>query len=279
MGLMERFDDALIRFDAEGAPPLPPGSVEGYVRNDGASIWYAAYGSGFPVVLLHGGLGHAGNWGYQVPTLVEHGYRAVVMDSRGHGRSTRDRQSFSYGLMGSDAIAVMHALGIGKAAFVGWSDGACTALVLAREHPERVAGVFYFAGNVDPTGVKEIVFDPHSALGHCFSRHTKDYAALSPAPEGFKALGDDLAPMQRTQPNYSASELAEIHVPVVVVQAEKEEFIKPKHAAQIAGSMPNADLLLLPGVSHFAPLQRPSLFNDAMLNFLSRVSRPGDNLS
>lgn len=267
---METFDDELRRFDSEGAA-LPSGGMEGYVQNKGARIWYAAYGSGFPVVLLHGGLGHSGNWSYQVPALIENGYQAVVIDSRGHGRSTRDEQPFSYELMGDDALAVMDTLGIRKAVFVGWSDGACTSLVLAREHSERVAGVFYFACNVDPNGVREIVFHPDSALGHCFSRHTKDYAALSPAPERFKALGDDLAPMQRTQPNYSAADLAEIHVPVLVVQGEHEEFITPEHAAHIANSLPDADLLILPEVSHFAPLQRPRLFNHAVLNFLNRV--------
>jgi pimeloyl-ACP methyl ester carboxylesterase len=54
------------------------------------------------VILLHGGLGHSGNWGYQLPALLAGGYRAVLIDSRGHGRSTRDGRPFSYELMASD---------------------------------------------------------------------------------------------------------------------------------------------------------------------------------
>lgn len=50
------------------------------------------------------------------------------------------------------------------------------------------------------------------------------------------------------------------------------EFIRLEHAEYLARSIPGAEFLLLPGVSHFAPLQRPELFNDAMLNFLGRVS-------
>src|SRR5919198_112194 len=84
------YDDDLRRFEAEGAAPLPTTDEQGYVEHDGARIWYAAYGSGSPVILLHGGLGHSGNWGYQVPALASRGYRAVLIDSRGHGRSTRD---------------------------------------------------------------------------------------------------------------------------------------------------------------------------------------------
>src|SRR5512140_314625 len=128
-------DDDLIRFEAEGAAPLPVSTEQGYVDNDGARIWYSAFGSGAPVVLLHGGMGNSGNWGYQVPALVQNGYRAVVIDSRGHGRSTRDARPYSYELMAADVLRVMDALRIEKAALVGWSDGACTALILADQNP------------------------------------------------------------------------------------------------------------------------------------------------
>ena len=58
--------------------------------------------------------------------LLSVGYRAVLIDSRGHGRSTRDARPYSYELMASDVVAVMDALGVERAAMVGWSDGACT---------------------------------------------------------------------------------------------------------------------------------------------------------
>src|ERR1700684_3261611 len=103
-------DDDLSRFEAEGAEPLPATNDQGYVEHDGARIWYATYGSGAPVIMLHGGLGHSGNWGYQVPMLVGLGYRAVLIDSRGHGRSTRDLRPYTYELMASDVLAVMDAL-------------------------------------------------------------------------------------------------------------------------------------------------------------------------
>src|SRR6266545_4411197 len=55
---MEPYDDDLSRFEADGAAPLPVTHDHGYVECDGARIWYATYGSGLPVILLHGGLGH-----------------------------------------------------------------------------------------------------------------------------------------------------------------------------------------------------------------------------
>ncbi len=263
-------DDDLSRFAAEGAAPLPETNEQGYVENDGARIWYAVYGSGAPVILLHGGLGNSGNWGYQVPALVDNGYRAVVIDSRGQGRSSRDEQPYSYELMASDVLAVMDTLQLEKAAFVGWSDGACTAMVLAANNPARAAGVFFFACNMDPSGTKED-FEFTPILQRCISRHVADYEQLSPTPDKFEAMSDAVGLMQRTQPNYSADDLAKISVPVAIVQSENDEFIKREHAEYLARSIPHAEYIFLPGVSHFAPLQRPEQFNAAILSFLAKL--------
>jgi pimeloyl-ACP methyl ester carboxylesterase len=266
---MDIHDDELRKFEAEGATPLPLPNDQGSIQHEGARIWYSTYGYGPPVILLHGGLGHSGNWGYQVPALVESGYRAVLIDSRGHGRSTRDAQPFSYELMASDVLAVIDTLHLEKAALVGWSDGACTALILAAKAPSRAAGVFYFACNMDPSGLKP--FEATPTLNRCFARHANDYAELSATPENFESFVEDVSLMGRTQPNYSAHDLAKISVPVVIAQSEHDEFIKREHAEYLARSIPNAEFVLLNGVSHFAPLQRPQEFNTAMLAFISKA--------
>jgi pimeloyl-ACP methyl ester carboxylesterase len=271
---MELYDDDLKNFEAHGAAPLPATSDQGYVDHDGARIWYATYGAGSPVILLHGGLGHSGNWGYQVPALVGSGYRALLIDSRGHGRSTRDLRPFTYELMASDVLAVMDALHLEKAAFVGWSDGACIALILAMKAPSRIAGVFFFGCNMDPSGTKEIA-QPNAILDRCFGRHAKDYARLSATPDQFKAFAEAVGQMMKTQPNYSARDMADIHLPVAIVQSEHDEFIKPEHAEYLARSIPGAELIPLPGVSHFAPLQRPAQFNGVMRAFLDKILLEG----
>ena len=262
-------DDDLSYLEAHGLPPLPPADAQGFVETSGARIFYVACGSGPAVVLLHGGLGHGGNWGYQVPALVEAGYRAIVIDSRGHGRSTRDSRPYSYQSMASDVRSVMDELQIQRAAIVGWSDGADTGLILADETPERVAGVFFFACNMDSTGTKPFEFTP--IIGRIFRRHKKDYAALSTTPDDFDAFADAVGLMQRTQPEYSATDLARIQTPVAVVLGEHDEFIKPGHMDYLARTLPKATLTILPDVSHFAPLQRPADFNKVMLQFLKQV--------
>ncbi len=267
---MKTCDDNLLRFEAGGGAPLPTADESGYVDHDGARIWYASFGAGAPVILLHGGLGHAGNWGYQVPALVAADRRVVVIDSRGHGRSTRDARPYTYERMAGDISAVMTAIGIDRCPFIGWSDGACIALVLARHQPARVSGVYFFGCNMDPSGAKDV--DAHNPLlGRCFRRHARDYAALSATPDQFDAFAAAVGDMQRTQPNYSADELASIRIPVTVAHAEHDEFIHREHAEYLARTLPGARFESLPGVSHFAPLQRPEQFDASVLRFLAAL--------
>ncbi|MCB0104729.1 MAG: alpha/beta hydrolase, partial [Caldilineaceae bacterium] len=135
--------------------------------------------------------------------------------------------------------------------------------------PGRAAGVLFFGCNVDDSGTKEFVFTP--TLGRCLTRHQKDYAQHSPTPDQFQQLMDDVSTMQQSQPNYTAADLARVSVPVTIVHSEHDEFIKREHAEYLAATIPHADFVFLPEVSHFAPLQRPDLFNQTVLAFLSAL--------
>jgi pimeloyl-ACP methyl ester carboxylesterase len=270
---MRQHDDDLTRFAAQGAPALPAAVRQGQVEHDGARIWHATYGDGRPVVLLHGGLGHSGNWGNQVPTLVAAGHRVIAVDSRGHGRSTRDDRPFSYDVMASDVAAVLDEVGVERAPIIGWSDGACTAMVLARKAPSRVAGVFFFGCNMDPSGAKE--FHPTPVVDRCFARHAEDYATLSATPDEFTDFVGAVSLMQRTQPDYTAADLAEIRVPVTIAHSTDDEFITREHAEYLARTIPDAELVILEGVSHFAPLQRPEVFDTQMLAVLHTRASSG----
>jgi len=265
--MTETNDDELLVFEARGLD-LPPGGQVRYFEHDGARLWSAIFGAGPPVVLLHGGLGHSGNWGKLVAPLVLAGYQVITLDTRGHGRSTRDERPFRYDQLARDVEAVLDQLAIKKASLVGWSDGACTALVLASQSPERVKSVFYFACNMDASGTKPFDMVP-PLLDRCFSRHRADYRRLSAAPEQFETFVEDVGHMQRTQPNFTAQDLQAIRVPVTVAHAEFDEFILQGHSEYLAKTIPDARWVFLPGVSHFAPLQRPGSFHQAVLEFLA----------
>ena len=138
-------------------PPTPApvsGEHRGHAKVNGISLYYATIGHGSPVVLLHGGLSNSDYWGNQIKALAPL-HTAIVMDSRGHGRSTRDARPYGYDLMADDVIALLDKLHIVRADVVGWSDGAILGLDLAIRHPDRVGKVFAFAANTVTSGVQE----------------------------------------------------------------------------------------------------------------------------
>ena len=181
-------------------PTLPKAETSGYAPVDGIKIWYAEFGKGEPVILLHGGLGNSSYWGDQVPVLAKH-YRVIVMDSRGHGRSTRDGQPFGYDLMSSDVLGLMDFLKIQKAAIIGWSDGGIIGLDIAIHHPERLTKLFAFAANSDPSGVKDIAKSP--VFTAYIARAEKEYETLSPTPGQYQSFLDQIGKMWETQPHFT----------------------------------------------------------------------------
>lgn len=127
---------------------------------------------------------------------------------------------------------------------------------------------------MDPSGVKALTA-PNPILDRCLGRHARDYARLSATPNDFQAFAGAVGLMMETQPNYAAHDLARVRVPVTIVQSEHDEFIKREHAEYLARSIPGADLVVLPGVTHFAPLHRPEQFNTTVLAFLRGVFGQG----
>ena len=107
-----------------------------------------------------------------------------------------------------------------------------------------------------------------------FGPHAKDYADLSATPDQFKAFAEPVGQgCRRRNPTILRAIWPISMCPSRSYKSEHDEFIKPEHAKYLARSNPGAELILLPGVSHFAPLQRPELFNRAVLAFLGTVLR------
>jgi pimeloyl-ACP methyl ester carboxylesterase len=248
-------------------PVLPKAEESGLAPVNGIKIWYATFGKGDPVILLHGGLANANYWGHQVPVLAER-YRVIVMDSRGHGRSTRDTRPYGYELMASDVLGLMDFLKIPKAALVGWSDGAILGLEIAIRHPARLSKLFAFAANSDPSGVKDIAKSP--VFNAFIARAAKEYEALSPTPGQYQSFLDQIGKMWATQPNYTAAQLNGISTPTWIVDADHDEAIKRENTEYMAAQIPNAGLLIQPEVSHFSFLQDPRQFNENVMHFLAR---------
>ena len=251
-------------------PSLPKAVKSGLAPVNSIKIWYAEFGpaDGTPVLLLHGGLGNSNYFGNQVPALAKK-YRVIVMDSRGHGRSTRDAQPYGYDLMASDVIGLMDYLKIKRAAVVGWSDGAILGLDIAIHYPQRITKLFAFAANSDPSGVADI--SASKVFNDYIARTAEEYQKLSPTPKEYQAFLDQIGKMWASQPHFTKEQLGAIATPTWIVDADHDEAIKRENTEFMAAQIPGAGLLLLPQVSHFAFLQDPQGFNSAVLHFLDRV--------
>ena len=249
-------------------PSLPKPAGSGYAPVNGIRVWYAEFGRGEPVLLLHGGLANSNYWGNQVPALAE-SYRVIVVDSRGHGRSTHDERPYGYDLMASDVLGLMDFLKLPKAAVVGWSDGAILGLDIAIHHPERLSKLFAFAANSDPSGVADIA--QSTVFNAYIARAEKESQVLSPTPDQYKSFVDQISKMWETEPHFTAEQLRVITVPTWIVDADHDEAIKRENTEFMANEIPDAELLLQPQVSHFSFLQDPRQFTDDVLHFMEHV--------
>jgi pimeloyl-ACP methyl ester carboxylesterase/predicted glycosyltransferase len=119
---------------------------QGYVERDGVRIFYEVYGAGEPTVLLlpTWSIIHSRFWKSQIPYLARH-VRVVTFDGRGNGRSDRPQTVDAYDEheFAADAIAVLDETGVSKAVIIGLSMGAQRGLILAGDHPDRVAGAIF----------------------------------------------------------------------------------------------------------------------------------------
>jgi pimeloyl-ACP methyl ester carboxylesterase len=248
-------------------PTLPKPDHTGEAPVNGIRLWFATYGHGDPIILVHGGLANSSYWGLQIPVLAQR-YHVIVLDSRGHGRSTQTGVPIGYDLMASDVLGLMDFLHIRKAALVGWSDGAIIGLDIAVHHPERLTRLFAFAANSDPSGVKDV--DKSPVFTAYEDRASREYAKLSPTPGRFKAFLDNVSRMWANEPHFTEAQLRSIKTPTWIVDADHDEAIKRENTDYMASLIPGAGELILPRTSHFAFLQDPAFFNEALLHFLAQ---------
>ena len=224
------------------------------------------------VVLLHHGLGSVQAWKGQVPVLAQAGYRVVVYDRWGFGKSaprpgvlTPDFQADL-----DDLREVMLTLQIEQAALVGHSDGGTIALLFAAQYPERLTGLvsvaahIYVEDKMQPgiTGVRQAFLQDERFRSGLRRVHGDNFEAVFDywysgwaRPEN---LGWDLRPV-----------LKRIACPTLVVQGLEDEHATPQHARDLAAGIPGAGLWLVPGAHHMFPQEQPEMFNQRLLEFLS----------
>jgi pimeloyl-ACP methyl ester carboxylesterase len=140
-----------------------------FAEHNGVKLFYTDDGDGEVVLLLHGWCCDGQDWSWQAPALVEAGYRTIILDHRGHGRSSVPDQDYRPQTLAHDAAALLDGLGISTAIVMGHSMGTVVASVLAVQRPDLVSALVL----VDP------VYHVSSEMAEA---QTKNLAA--PDPQG-----------------------------------------------------------------------------------------------
>jgi len=254
------------RWKTLSKPRTPPRQDETeIVERLGARIFFDIYGEGEPLILLHGGMGNSRHWGSQIRAFAAK-YKVITIDSRGHGRSSRGKQKYSYHLMAADVLAVMDKLSIEKASIVGWSDGGVIGLDIAIKNPKRLDKLFVFGTNYNRSGVKR-------ATGTNFGNYKKlaavDYKDQSQTPNQFGPFVAALSKMWSSEPTFTDKQLKSIKAPVAVAVGEHDEIIKIDHVRKMDRLIPNSKLIIMKDVSHFGLWQDAKTFNKHVLDFLA----------
>ncbi len=268
---------AAATLDAATPEPLPPpqslmpatwDEAKGQtVVINNVEIYYEIYGQGEPLLLLHGGFCNGTYWRSIVPALAKK-YEVIVMDSRGHGRSTFDDKPITYELMASDVLGLMDHLRLLKASIVGYSDGGIIGLELAIHHRERLNRVVAFGANFDLTGLKANAFDSPKVQAF-FAQAQQDYLALSPQPERWDEFMANMMNMYATEPNYTHDQLRSITTPFLIADGSADEGIYLSHTKLMASLIPGSELAIIPGTGHFAIFEKPNEFAKMALDYLA----------
>lgn len=214
-----------------------------------------------PLVMLHGN-GEDHHIFDRMAEIMSRKFRVILMDSRGHGASRpraclkRDGM-FTIEDMAGDVIEVLDALGEGKAALLGFSDGANIALEAASRFPDRITAVAAVSGNALPWGVTPGFFLTVQAQYPLY--WLRERLARSEETKREMRRKRQLTALMAFCPRLMARRLGEIRCPVLILTGRRD-MIRPRHSLWMAEQIPGAELVFVRGADHFTMLKRPAAY-------------------
>lgn len=252
-------------------------------------LFYEAAGSG-PVVLLHtGGGGDGRMWELAGYTTALAGYRVLLMDHRGHGRSGCPAGLSAHRISEyvADVVGVLDNAGVGRAALVGYSGGATVAYAVASRHSSRVGAVVGIGAVGAPDGHDgddgDVVAQAAAIRAEGMRAAMERIAALEPQrpPDWLmdNLAGTDaemfalLVEAWASEPG-SWADFPHIQVPALIICGENEEPDAARHARLAAQTMPNGSVAVLPGLYHLQAFWRTDLSCPPLTEFLRETWMP-----
>lgn len=238
-----------------------------YVQLGAVRTWYDEHGSGDPLVLLHGGLVDSRFFEPNLPALAEH-FHVYTPERRGHGHTPDVEGPITYQLMADDTIAFLETVVGGPSDLVGHSDGAVIAMLVAIQRPELVNRLVLISGGFNKSG--EANPDEEWNVDEITQFLGPAYGEVSPdGEEHFPVVAAKIGRMAATEPNYDRSELTKIRARTLIMFAD-DDLVTPQHMVDMYDAVPNAELAIIPGTSHFLTQEKPDLVNRVIVDFLTK---------
>ena len=252
-----------------------------YVQVNGLNMYYEDYGSGQPLLLLHGGLATSQMWQPHLASLTPH-VRVIAPDSRGHGRTDNPTSEFSYSLMADDIAAFIKALNLTKPLVLGYSDGGQVALELGMRYPTLtgalIAGAAGYNSGDNHTFLNFMGIEgPGVVNTEQFRKENPGWAeflkmehARTDNADYWQTLLEQISTMWWTPLDYTAADFQKITEPVLIFVGDRDEGVPVSQAVELYQLIPNAELAILPNATHFSAVNE--LSNNVVLDFLLRYN-------
>ena len=277
---------AYVPATAQIAPPKPaakPAPVIKYGDNaaagrtfvhDGVRLYFEVYGTGEPLLLVHGNGGSIADLRAQIAHFRQR-YQVIAMDSRDHGKSADSPDKITYEKMTDDLAALVDHMKLGAVNVVGWSDGGIEGLLLGIRHPQKVKKIVAMAANLNPS---DQAIHPE-ALALVKSMVQAMPAEARQTPQGRREL--KVTGMMLEEPHIELKALAGITAPTLVIAGD-HDMIRDEHTVAIYQQIPNSQLAILPNATHMVPYDDPATFNAIVERFLRttfvKKDRIGDTM-
>lgn len=235
------------------------------VELSGTRTWYAEYGTGEPLVLLHPGGVDSRVFEPNRGALSER-FRVYTPDRRGHGRTPDVPGPITFDLMAADTVEFLETVVGGPAALVGCSDGAIVALHVALARPDLVSrlvcvcGVFHRDGWLP--GVLSPGAEPPGFLVDLYGEVSPD------GPDHYATVVAKLDALHATGPSLTPADLGRVRARTLVLVGDDDEM-PLSHSAEFAYAVPAGELAVVPGTSHGLLVEKPDLCNRILLDFLT----------
>src|SRR4051794_14094457 len=247
------------------------GRMAQYVRTGAVNTWYDEQGDGAPLVLLHGGLVDTRWFAPNLVPLAER-FHVYLPERRGHGHTADVDGPITYQVMAEDTIAFLDAVPGRPADLVGHSDGAFVAMLVAIQRPDLVNRLVMISGGFDKSGEAnpDMQFDVDQVvqfLGSSYGEVSPDGAAH------FPVVVAKIGELMKNEPHLDVAELRQVAARSLVMFAD-DDLMTLRHAVDMFDALPNAELAVVPGTSHFLTQEKPHLVNAIVLDFLTNDPVP-----